>query len=72
MRGWQANKKRPAMLGLCPKLKYPPFYGGIIIAEREEGAGLQQKDKKIWVGVFFLTFLRSVSILYVWKIFRIK
>ena len=29
MRGWQANKKRiyapPAILGLCPKLKSPPF-----------------------------------------------
>ena len=36
MRGWQANKKRPAILGLCPKLKYPPFYGGIIICSDEK------------------------------------
>ena len=32
MRGWQANKKciyaPPAILGLCPKLKYPPFSRG--------------------------------------------
>ena len=35
MHGWQANLKRtcaqPVSLGLCPKLKYPPFYGGIFI-----------------------------------------
>ena len=35
MRGWQANSKRtcasPVILGLCPKLKYPPLCGGIII-----------------------------------------
>ena len=35
MRGWQANIKRtcaqPVILGLCPKLKYPPLCGGIFI-----------------------------------------
>ena len=35
MHGWQANIQRtcaqPVLLGLCPKLKYPPFYGGIFI-----------------------------------------
>ena len=35
MHGWQANPKRtcaqPVVLGLCPKLKYPPLYGGIFI-----------------------------------------
>ena len=35
MHGWQANLKRtcaqPVVLGLCPKLKYPPFHGGIFI-----------------------------------------
>ena len=36
LHGWQANKKctcaQPVLLGLCPKLKYPPFYGGIFIS----------------------------------------
>ena len=35
MHGWQANKKRtcalPVILGLCPKMKYPPLCGGIFI-----------------------------------------
>ena len=35
MLGWQANTQRtcaqPVVLGLCPKLKYPPFHGGIFI-----------------------------------------
>ena len=39
LHGWQANKKRtcaqPVVLGLCPKLKYPPFYGGIFIVIRK-------------------------------------
>ena len=39
MHGWQANKKRtcaqPVVLGLCPKLKYPPFHGGIFIVSRK-------------------------------------
>ncbi len=33
--GWQFNTRRtcaqPVLLGLCPKLKYPPLYGGIFI-----------------------------------------
>ena len=32
MLGWQANRQRtcaqPVVLGLCPKLKYPPFSRG--------------------------------------------
>ena len=39
LHGWQANLKRtcaqPVVLGLCPKLKYPPFYGGIFIVRRK-------------------------------------
>ena len=35
LHGWQANKKRtcaqPVVLGLCPKMKNPPLYGGIFI-----------------------------------------
>ena len=35
MHGWQANQKRtcvaPVVLGLYPKMKYPPLYGGIFI-----------------------------------------
>jgi len=35
LHGWQANQKRtcaqPVLLGLCPKLKYPPLCGGIFI-----------------------------------------
>ena len=36
MHGWQANLKRtcaqPVVLGLRPKMKYPPLCGGIFIA----------------------------------------
>ena len=66
MRGWQANKKRiyapPAILGLCPKLKYPRFHGGIIILKRQD---YPEKDKKTHG---FMTknmlFYNSVSLCY--------
>ncbi|MBO5039669.1 MAG: hypothetical protein J6D09_01065, partial [Clostridia bacterium] len=39
MHGWQANLKRtgaqPVVLGLRPKMKYPPLCGGMFIFERD-------------------------------------
>ena len=39
LHGWQANKKctcaQPVVLGLCPKMKYHPFYGGYLFAAWE-------------------------------------
>jgi len=41
MRGWQANLKRtcaqPVVLGLRPKMKYPPFYGGYLLLSDDTG-----------------------------------
>ncbi|WP_343256391.1 hypothetical protein, partial [Ligaoa zhengdingensis] len=49
-RGWQADKRRtcalPVVLGLCPKLKYPPLCGGIFIvsARKKFLPHLQESD----------------------------
>ena len=54
MHGWQANLKRtcasPVLLGFYPKLKYPPFDGGIFIVGGTDGRLNQALAKSFHIG----------------------